>query len=127
MTREEMEQAIREYLAAFEARDIPKCVNFFADDAVINFQDTEYEGLEAIEVWHRERFQANLRLNKVDSIKVKDDEVTVDGVASSDRLAAWKIKSLNGRIKARFENGKIQEASLTARMTNIFDLLRQGE
>jgi ketosteroid isomerase-like protein len=123
----DLEALTREYLAAFDARDLEKCLSFFGDDATIDFQNVEYEGRESIGEWHQERFQANLRLNKIDNVRVKGNTVLVDAIASSDRLAAWKINSLKSRIEAKFVDGKIQEAKLTARITSVFSMIRAGE
>ena len=75
----------------------------------------------------QERFQANLKLDKIENVRVKGSTVTVDAVASSDRLSAWKINSLKSRIEAKFEDEKIQEVKLTARMTSLFGMMRSGE
>lgn len=123
----DLEALTREYLDAFEARDVERCLSFFADDAAINFQGTVYRGPQAINEWHKDRFAANLRLTQLEKIRVNGDAVEVDGVASSDRLAAWKIKSLKGHVSLRFEDGKIKEGSLTGRITSLFDMLRAGE
>lgn len=123
----DLEALTREYLNAFEARNIERCLSFFADDAAINFQGTVYRGPQAIEEWHRDRFAANLRMTRLEKMTVNGNTVEVDAVASSDRLAAWKIKSLNGRISLRFADGKIKEGTLTGRITSIFDMLRAGE
>lgn len=123
----DLESITRDYLAAFDARDIEKCLTFFADDASIDFQNVEYEGLESIREWHQERFNANLRLSKIENVRIKGNAVTIDAVASSDRLKAWKISSLKSRIEAKFEGEKIQEAKLSARITSMFNLIRAGE
>jgi hypothetical protein len=112
------------YLKAFESRDLEGCLGFFHDDASIDFQDTVYRGRPAVESWHRDRFDANLHMLRLDAITVNGNVVTIDGVAASNRLAAWKIKGLNGRITIRFEGDKIKEGKLVARMTNLFDMLR---
>jgi hypothetical protein len=123
----DLESLTRGYMAAFEERDVEKCLTFFANDAIVNFQDVEYQGRDALRDWHAERFAANLRLSKIENVRVKGETVTVDAVASSDRLAAWKIKSLKSRIEAKFSGELIEEVKLTARMTNMFSMLRAGE
>lgn len=115
------------YLDAFRQRDLDRCMSYFADDASLDFQGTKFHGREAITEWHKDRFAANLCIEEVESVEIDDDTVTVDLVASSDRLAAWKIKRLNGRITARFDGDKIVEGKLAARMTNLFDLLRSAD
>lgn len=123
----DLESLTRDYLAAFEERDVEKCLGFFAEDASVDFQNVEYQGRDALREWHQERFQANLRLNKIENIRIKGNTVVVDAVASSDRLKAWKINSLKSRIEAKFEDDKIQEAKLSARITNMFSMIRAGE
>ncbi len=115
------------YLDAFEARNLDACLAMFIESSSIDFQDTLYKGLEAVKTWHEDRFAANLRLLKVESVNVKGDVVTVDCTAASNRLAAWNVKSLPGRITMRFEGDKIKEGKLSARMMNVFDFLRSGE
>lgn len=116
----------KDYLAAFEERDVQKCLSFFGDDAVVDFQNVEYQGYDALKEWHEERFAANLRMKKIDNVKVKGTTVIVDLVASSDRLAAWKIHALKSKIEAKFEGEKIQEVKLTAKM-DLFAMMRSGE
>lgn len=123
----DLEALTKDYLAAFNERDLEKCLAFFTEDATVDFQDVEYQGRAALKDWHEERFQANLKLNKLESVRVKGTTVIVDLVASSDRLAAWKINSLKSRIEAKFEDDKISEAKLTARMSSMFGMLRSGE
>ena len=123
----DLEQIVRDYLAAFEARDLDKCLSFFSDDATIDFQNVEYEGRDSIKEWHEERFNANLRLTKIDNVRLKGTTVIVDAVASSDRLAAWKISALKSKIEAKFEGDKIQEVKLKASITSVFSMIRAGE
>lgn len=118
---------IKGYIEAFEARDLDRCMSYFSDDAAIDFQDTIYSGRQNIESWHNERFEANLRIRKLESVRVDGDTAVVDVVISSDRLSAWNVKSLNGRITVRFEGEKFREGKLAARMTNVFDMLRSSE
>jgi hypothetical protein len=123
----DLEAITRDYLAAFEARDLEKCLAFFADDATIDFQNVEYEGRDSIKEWHEERFSANLRLTKIDNVRLKGNTVIVDAVASSDRLAAWKINALKSKIEAKFAGDKIQEVKLKASITSVFSMIRAGE
>jgi len=121
---QDLEGRIRAYLESFEARDLPRCVDFFAEDALIDFQMSAYRGHKAIEQWHTDRFGADLRIKRVESLRVNGDTVTVDAVVSSKRLAAWKMNSLSGRVTVRFEDGKIKECKLSPRMGNPIDLIR---
>jgi ketosteroid isomerase-like protein len=123
----ELEATAREYLGAFEGKDLARCVSLFAEDAVIDFQGSRFDGAQAIEDWHKERFSANLKVNRVETLEQQGDSVVADVVVSSDRLAAWNVKTLKGRITLYFEGGKVKQMKLAARMTNIFDILRMGE
>jgi len=113
------------YLDAFDAQDLERCMAFFTDDAVIDFNRTDYRGRQAITDWHKDRFAANLKMIRLNNITVNGDTVVVDAVASSKRLAAWKVKSINGRVTMRFADGKIISGKLAARMTNPINMLRE--
>ena len=119
-------EMVRQYLEAFEARNQERCLTFYSEEARIDFQGTVFQGREAIRTWHEDRFAADLKIDKVEAVRPSGSNVVVDVVVSSSRLAAWKIKSLPGRITLRLQNGKIRDAKFAARMTNVFDLLRSG-
>jgi ketosteroid isomerase-like protein len=113
------------YLDAFHKRDLDRCVEFFSDDAAIDFNMTAYKGRQAIIDWHKDRFEADLKMLRLNNISVKGDTVTVDGVATSKRLVAWKAKSIAGRVTMHFVDGKIKNGKLSARMTNPLNMLRE--
>ncbi len=114
------------YLDAFHKRELDRCVDFFSDDATIDFNMTAYKGRQAIIDWHKDRFEADLKMLRLNNIAVKNDTVTIDGVATSKRLVAWKAKSIAGRVTMRFgADGKIKTGKLSARMTNPLNMLRE--
>ena len=113
------------YLDAFHKRDLDLCVDFFTEDATIDFNMTAYKGRQAIIDWHKDRFEADLKMLRLNNVTVKDDTVVVDGVATSKRLVAWKAKSIAGRVTMRFVDGKIKAGKLSARMTNPLNMLRE--
>ncbi|HTQ57208.1 MAG TPA: nuclear transport factor 2 family protein [Bryobacteraceae bacterium] len=113
------------YLDAFHAHDMDRCLSFFADDATVDFNKTIYAGRQGITDWHKDRFEADLKMVKMNAMTVKDDTVTVDGAVTSKRLAAWRLKSLSGRVTMKFENGKIKYGKLAPRMTNPFNMMRE--
>jgi ketosteroid isomerase-like protein len=113
------------YLDAFHAHDMDRCLEYFADDATVDFNKTIYTGKQGITDWHKDRFEADLKMVKMNSITVKDDTVVVDGSVTSKRLAAWRLKSLSGRVTMKFENGKIKYGKLAPRMTNPFNMMRE--
>ena len=91
----------------------------------MDFNKTMYTGRQGITDWHKDRFAADLKLVKKNSITVDGDTVTVDGAVSSKRLSAWRVKALSGRVTMRFENGKIKNGKLSPRMTNPFNMMRE--
>jgi hypothetical protein len=114
----DLKAVVEAYLQAFDAQDVERCLAFFNDDATVDFQMAVYRGRDAIADWHRDRFAANLKMARLDSISVKGSTVVVNGVVTSKRLAAWNVKALSGRVTMGFANGKIQTGKLTARITN---------
>jgi len=124
-TEADLKALAEAYLDAFHKRDLDRCVDFFSDDASIDFNMTAYKGRQAIVDWHKDRFEADLKMLRLNNITVKGDTVTVDGVATSKRLVAWKAKSIAGRVTMRFVDGKIKNGKLAARMTNPLNMLRE--
>lgn len=121
MVEADLQAAVEEYLQAFDERDLPTCVGFYAEDATIHFHVGVFQGIQAIEEWHRERFDADLRLLQLEKITVEENTVNVDAVATSSRLKAWKINRLAGKVVLAFEEGKIKEARFSARVYNPFE------
>jgi len=111
----DLDSVVQSYLKSFESRDVPGCVGFFAHDGVIQFQMGTFRGKESIEQWHTDRFEADAKIENVESMRVNGDTVIVDAAVSSKQLAAWRIRSISGRLTVRFENGKIKEFELTRR------------
>jgi len=109
------ESIILAYLKSFESRDLPSCVGFFAEDGFINFQRGIFRGSESIERWHVDRFEADARIESVESIRVNGDTVIIDAAVSSKQLSTWRITGLSGRLTVRFQNGKIKEFELSRR------------
>ena len=121
MVEIDLQAAAEAYLQAFGERDLEKCMGFYSDDATIHFHVGVFQGREAIEEWHRERFDADLRLLSLEKITVEEGAVNIDAVATSTRLRAWKINRLAGKVGLVFEEGKIKEARLSARVYNPFE------
>jgi len=116
MQEPDLQATVKAYLEAFEARDLPRCLGFYDEEATIFFHTGTYRGKREIEAWHRDRFDADMRMTRIDSISVQGDMVMVEGTAASNRLRAWKIKSINGIMTLLFQKGKIKEAKFSARM-----------
>ena len=124
-TEADLKALAEAYLDAFHKRDLDRCVDFFSDDASIDFNMTAYKGRQNIVEWHKDRFEADQKMLRLNNITVKGDTVTVDGVATSKRLVAWKAKSIAGRVTMRFVDGKIKSGKLSARMANPLNMLRE--
>jgi hypothetical protein len=112
------EQLVLDYLAALDARDLEKCMSFFAEDAVINFMEGLYKGEEAIRQWHQDRFEAELRVLSVEDIRTEGDSIRVSAVIRSNRLLGWKIPKLSGYAQARVRTRKITELIFGLNVTN---------
>ena len=108
MTEGELETITREYLAAFEARNLEQCMGYYTDESTLEFV-TLFQGRAQIEEWHKARFAAGLRLVRLDRISVDGNKVALDAVATSKRLRAWRVNSISGTITAVFEGTKIKE------------------
>ena len=116
---QDLEARAREYVAAFGARELSRCLEFFADDARLAWQGGIYQGKSQIEEWHKDRFAADLRVIQLEDVRVEGNTVTIDGVVTSNRLKAWRLGSLGGRITVVFHPvGSIQGISFTVRVTN---------
>ncbi len=104
---ESIEAAARSYLKAFEERRLEDCMKFFTDESKVEFMG-EFHGLRDIEQWHKARFAADLKLIRLDRVEVQGSVAIVEGIASSARLRAWKVKSINGKVTATFEGPSIK-------------------
>lgn len=119
----DLRTVVQAYLDAFERRDLQRCAEYFADDATITWVGGMYQGKAAIEQWHTDRFAANVRIIRLDEIRTENKTVTVDAVVTSDRLKAWRISSLGGRVTLAFgEDGKISKTSFGLRFANPLQL-----
>lgn len=103
------------YRQAFEARDLAGCMGFFADDAVVRFLVGSYQGRQAIEDWHQDRFKADVQILRVEGISVEPPRVAVHAVVSSRRLKQFLIGEVKGTLTFRVEEGRFKEAVLTPR------------
>ena len=120
MQTRDVEALVQAYLEALRARDVVRCVDFFAEDAIIRMPSKVYQGKESIEKFHRARFAVNFRVSQVDGIKVQDERAIIDAVVSSDKLRAWDIRTVGGRATLVLEQGKIKNIKFGLRLTNPF-------
>jgi ketosteroid isomerase-like protein len=117
-TVQNLEQVVRDYLVALDAKDLAACVALYSDDAVIHFMSGIYKGRKGVEEWHRDRFAANLQLLQIDEIQTTGDSVVVDVVVTSDRIKGWMVNGFPGRLTYLFEGGLIKEARYGLRTTS---------
>ncbi len=111
---EGVEALARQYLAHFEAHEIGPCMEFFTEDSTVEFMG-QFRGLKDIEEWHKARFAAGLKMVRLDRVTASGNEVVLEGAATSARLRAWRIKSVNGKVTARFDGNKIKTLSFAVR------------
>ncbi|HZS92251.1 MAG TPA: nuclear transport factor 2 family protein [Chloroflexota bacterium] len=115
---------IRDYMDAFAARDLPRCLEMYEADASIEYGPARYQGAKALEDWHRARFNADLKVVRIDDIEVDDNIVTIAGVVTSKRLKLWRITNLSGRARFHLHEGKIREVSFGLRTYNPLEAYR---
>jgi hypothetical protein len=118
VTEDDRETVLRSYLEAFEARDLARCLQFFAEDATIGFHVSAFRGRRGVEEWHRARFAAEARVVRIDRMTIEADRAVVDAVATSRTLEAWKVGELKGRVRFFFEGGRIVRAEFALRGSN---------
>ena len=117
MEENKLETITQNYLQAYDQRDLPACISFFAPDAVIHFAMGVYRGTEAIEGWHQDRFDADFRVIKVERIRLKRNKVIIDGVISSKVGRSWGFETLAGTGTFFFENEKIKQMKFGLRVS----------
>ena len=105
----DLETMAHDYLDAFQARDMARCLAFYAEDATIHFMSGVYKGHDSIQEWHQDRFAANLRVLNIARMQVSGNALVVEAVITSDRFKAWKVNSITGRITCQVTAGKIKE------------------
>lgn len=121
MSTPDLETVVTDYLDAFDARDLERCLTFYADAATIDFANGVYRGKQAIEEWHQDRFKADLRVLEVDSIRAEGTTVVIDVVGTSQLARAWRFNTIPGRVKLTFEEAKIKDAKFSLRPGFSFD------
>lgn len=124
MQATDVRDVVRDYLDAFGARDLDRCVSLFGENGVLHFPPTTYQGKKALEDWHRARFDANLQIVRVDEVCADGATVTVDGVITSKRLKTWRIGNLSGRATFQIQDGKIVDARFSPRTDNLLGIFR---
>lgn len=110
MKESELEELARAYLDAFEKRDLETCLGFYTPESVIHFGPGVYAGAKSIEDWHRERFDADLRITHYDQAKLKGNTVSARVIAVSEKIKAWGLDSIQATLSLSFEGNKVKEA-----------------
>jgi ketosteroid isomerase-like protein len=111
----DLKPLVLDYLKAFDARDLERCLSFCNEDATFHFLWRSFRGRKGIEKWHRERFAADLRVTRVDAISVEGNTVTVDVIVASNKLKARKVNQMGGRITLRLERGALKDVKFALR------------
>jgi hypothetical protein len=111
----ELRALVEAYRRAFDAKDVAGCVAFFAEDASIKFLFATYQGRAAIEDWHRDRFEAEVQITRLEDVTVQGSTVAINAVATSRKLRLFRIGEVKGTLTFRVEEGRFKEAVLTAR------------
>ena len=121
MQERDLQAAVQAYVEAFDTRDLPRCIDFFAEDATLTWLMGSYRGKQAIEKWHKDRFAANLRIVRLEEVRFQGNAVIIDVIVSSDRLKTWRMDPLSGRATYLFQEGKIKDARFSLRGANPLD------
>jgi ketosteroid isomerase-like protein len=109
MQKNNLGELVEAYLVAFEARDLARCIDFFDHDASIYFLRDIYRGKEAIDRWHKDRFDIDLRFIGLKGMTIEENEVRMRGSIVSKRIRAWPARSLSVIVNISFEQGKIKK------------------
>ena len=112
----DLERQARAYLEAFEARDIDQCMAFYDDDAALSFVQSDYKGKQQIEEWHKARFEADLRVVRLEKLTVEGNTVVLAAVVTSNQIKAWKLNTIRGTMTTKFEGSKIKDLKFGMRL-----------
>jgi hypothetical protein len=106
---------VEAYCAAFERGDVDACLGFFSEDAKLHFLFGTYEGHAAIREWHEARFEAEVKLLRIEQVAVKGDTVVAQLVATSRRLRVFRMDEVKGTATFKVAAGRFVDAALSAR------------
>ena len=118
MQESDMKSLIEGYLEAFDARDLEQCMTYFRTDATLDWQVGVYKGKPSIEEWHQDRFAADLKLVRLEQIRIEGSVAIVEVVVTSRRLKAWRLGSMGGKATVVFQDGKIKETKFAVKSIN---------
>ncbi len=107
---ERLKETVEQFVSAFEARDLEKCLAFFSPDACVHFLGDDYVGTEALRSWIQERFDVNLRIVKLRGIDIQEGKAILRGELDSDRIRAWPASGISGIMTIEFdEEGRFKD------------------
>jgi hypothetical protein len=106
---------VEAYREAFERRDVDACVAFFTEDATLHFLFGSYEGRSAIREWHEDRFEADVKLLRIDGVTVEGNTVVAHMVVTSRRLRFFRMDEVKGTVTFQVADGRFKDAVLSAR------------
>ena len=119
---EALKKVLDDYIEAFEAKDLSRCLAFFHDDAHLQFATGRFDGIKAIEQWHKDRFKGGMRLVDMEDMEVKGNTLIVHGALTSPRLKIIRMKSLRGTGTFVIDQGRFKEFRLQLRKGYRFSL-----
>ncbi len=119
-----IQAVVQDYVDAFSARNLQRCVDLYGEQATLEYGAASYQGKKVLEDWHKERFANDLQIVSINDVTVDGDTVTVEGVITSKRLKAWRIGKLSGRATFLVRDGKIVNVHMSPRTDNILGIFR---
>jgi hypothetical protein len=112
---EALKKVLDDYIEAFEARDLERCLAFFHEDAHLQFATGHFPGIKQIEQWHKDRFKGGMRLVEIEDMEFQGNTLIVHAVVTSPRLKLVRIKDLRGTGTFVIEEGKFKEYRMELR------------
>lgn len=116
------QDVVQHYIDAFSARNLAGCMDLYDEQATLTAGPAKHRGKKDLEEWHQARFDANMRVMRIDDMYSDGDTVTVEGTVTSDRLKAWRVGKLTGRAKFVIHEGRIASVDLSMRAYNPLEL-----
>ena len=112
---ETLKKVLDDYIEAFEARDLERCLAFFHEDAHLQIATGHFPGIKQIEQWHKDRFKGGMRLVEIEDMQSEGNTLIVNAVVTSPRLKLVRIKDLRGTGTFVIQEGKFKEYRMELR------------
>lgn len=103
------------YRTAFEAGDATLCAGLFAEDATLKFIFGTFKGRKAIEDWHKERFSAEVKLLRIESVSVEGEKISMNAAVTSRKLRRFRMNEVKGTAVFHVQDGRFSEAHFSPR------------